>query len=66
MLFKRFRFCVSCHAAAVPGNSLDNSDILKALSKAVASSVGKPEQVTTRAAATVHVILTINIVTVKG
>ncbi|WIA08676.1 hypothetical protein OEZ85_008103 [Tetradesmus obliquus] len=28
----------------VPGNSLDNSDILKALSKAVASSVGKPEQ----------------------
>lgn len=30
---------------AVPGNGLDNSDTLAALSKAVASSVGKPEQV---------------------
>jgi hypothetical protein len=33
------------NACAVPGNSLDDSDILKALSKAVADSVGKPEQV---------------------
>lgn len=30
---------------AVPGNKVANSDILKALSEAVASSVGKPEQV---------------------
>lgn len=29
---------------AVPGNGVDNSDILKALSKAVAQTVGKPEQ----------------------
>ncbi|KAF6259500.1 Tautomerase/MIF superfamily [Scenedesmus sp. NREL 46B-D3] len=28
----------------VPGNSVDNSDTLKELSKAVATSVGKPEQ----------------------
>ncbi|GBF96776.1 hypothetical protein Rsub_09632 [Raphidocelis subcapitata] len=28
----------------VPGNGVDNSDCLKALSKAVADSVGKPEQ----------------------
>lgn len=31
-------------AAAVPGNGVDNSDILKALSRAVAQTVGKPEQ----------------------
>jgi hypothetical protein len=30
---------------AVPGNRVDNSDLLKALSAAVASSVGKPEKV---------------------
>ena len=30
--------------AQVPGNAVDNSDTLKALSKAVAESVGKPEQ----------------------
>lgn len=28
----------------VPGNRVDNSDLVRALSKAVASSVGKPEQ----------------------
>lgn len=28
----------------VPGNRVDNSDLLKALSKAMASSIGKPEQ----------------------
>lgn len=30
--------------SAVPGNGIDNSDVLKALSKAVAQTVGKPEQ----------------------
>ena len=29
---------------AVPGNGVDNSDIIKALSRAVAETVGKPEQ----------------------
>jgi len=32
----------------VPGNAVDNSDTLKALSKAVADSVGKPEQASER------------------
>jgi hypothetical protein len=31
--------------AAVPGNGVDNSDVILSLSKAVAASVGKPEQV---------------------
>lgn len=30
---------------AVPGNGLDNSDVILSLSKAVSAAVGKPEQV---------------------
>ena len=37
-------YSVSC-CHAVPGNAVDNSDALKALSKAVTDGVGKPEKV---------------------
>lgn len=37
--------CRALTIAAVPGNGVDNSDVILSLSKAVAASVGKPEQV---------------------